>query len=161
MMIEIERVERVDPALTTGLNALFDAGMTWDEGNGQTFLANPDALLLVARWDGVVCGFLTAYRLPRFDGMGSEVNLYEIATDEAYQRRGVGRALVDAVKQWAVEVGAVNVWVLTEVDNEAAQGLYTATGGERDEPVFTMYTYPIASGSGPDRAERTGGEEGR
>lgn len=160
-MIEIERIERVDLALTTGLNALFDAGMTWDEGNGRAFLANPDALLLVARWDGVVCGFLTAYRLPRFDGMGAEVNLYEIATDEAYQRRGVGRALVDAVRRWAVEVGAANVWVLTEVDNEAAQALYTATGGERDEPACTMYTYPIASGFGPALPDRAGGEEAR
>lgn len=155
-MIEIERVVRVDAALAAGLNGLFDEGMAWDEGNGRAFLANPDALLVVARWDGVVCGFLTAYRLPRFDGMGSEVNLYEIGTDEAYRRRGVGRALVAEVTRWAAEVGAANVWVMTEVDNEAAQGLYAATGGERDEPAITMFTYSIASVMGP-----TGGREGR
>jgi len=155
-MFEIERVTKVNAVLAAGLNRLFDAGMTWDAGNGRTFLANSDALLVVARWEGVVCGFLSAYRLPRFDGLGSEVNLYEIATDEAYQRRGVGRAMVDEVKRWAVEVGAANVWVLTEVDNDPAQGLYAATGGERDEPAFTMFTYPIPSGN--DRAD---GREGR
>ncbi len=155
-MIEIERVTHVDGALVAGLNRLFDVGMTWDEGNGRRFLANPDALLVVARWEGVVCGFLTAYRLPRFDRLGSEVNLYEIATDEAYQRRGVARALVEEVKRWATDVGAANVWVLTEVDNAPAQGLYAATGGERDEPAFTMFTYPIPSGN--DRAD---GREGR
>lgn len=147
-MIEIERVVRVDAALAAGLNRLFDEGMTWDEGNGRTFLANPDALLLVARWQGIVCGFATAHRLPRFDGLASEVNLYEIGTDEAYRRRGVARALVAEVKEWAAERGSANVWVLTEVDNEAAQSLYAATGGIREESAVTMFTYPIPAASG-------------
>lgn len=130
-----------------GLNALFDEGMAWAQGNGEAFLANPGALLLVARWEGTVCGFLTAYRLPRFDGLGSEVNLYEIATHTEFQRRGVATALVNEVKRWAAEVGAANVWVLTEVDNEPANRLYAATGGVRDEPDVVMFTYPIAAGA--------------
>lgn len=142
-MIEVERVTQVGEMLAAGLNALFDEGMTWDKAHGRTFLANPDALLVVARWEGVVCGFLSAYRLPRFDGLGSEVQLYEIGTHEDFRRRGVATALIAEVKRWATEVGASNVWVLTEVENDPAQGLYAATGGVRDEPAVAMFTFPI------------------
>ena len=109
---------------------------------GQRFLAHPDTLLLVARWDGEACGFLSAYRLQRFDRRRAEVLLYEIGVEEPFQRRGVGRALVEEAKRWAVEVGADELWVLTEDDNVPARALYAATGG-REEPGFTMFDYGL------------------
>ena len=123
-MIEVERVKEVDGDLARALNGLFDEGMAWNDEHGRAFLANPDALLIVARWEGTPCGFLTAYRLPRFDGLDSEVNLYEIGTHEDYRQRGVATAMIAELKRWAEEVGAVNIWVLTEIDNEPAQRLY-------------------------------------
>ena len=155
-MIEVERVKAVDADLGRALNGLFDEGMTWNDEHGRTFLANPDALLIVARWEGTPCGFLTAYRLPRFDGLGSEVNLYEIGTHEDYRQRGVATAMIAELKRWAEEVGAVNIWVLTEIDNEPAQRLYAATGGVRDEPPVVMFEYPI-----PQPVDPTEGQERR
>ena len=67
-MVAVERVTAVDAELAEGLNGLFDEGMRWSAENGRSFLADPDALLLVARIDGVPRGFLTAYRLPRVEG---------------------------------------------------------------------------------------------
>ena len=148
-MIEVERVAAVDADLGQALNGLFDEGMIWNEEHGRAFLANPDALLIVARWEGTPCGFLTAYRLPRFDGLGSEVNLYEIGTHEDYRQRGVATAMIAELKRWAEEVGAVNIWVLTEIDNEPAQKLYAATGGVREEPPVVMFEYPVPQGVGP------------
>jgi ribosomal protein S18 acetylase RimI-like enzyme len=155
-VIEVERVTAVDAELAQTLNGLFDEGMVWDEEHGRAFLANPDALLIVARWEGTPCGFLTAYRLPRFDALDSEVNLYEIGTHEDYRQRGVASAMIDELKRWAAEVGAVNVWVLTEIDNEPAQRLYAATGGVRDEPPVVMFEYPI-----PQPVDPTGEQEHR
>jgi ribosomal protein S18 acetylase RimI-like enzyme len=149
--IEIERLTAVDAGLARALNRLFDEGMTWDEKHGRAFLANPDALLIVARWEGTPCGFLTAYRLPRFDALDSEVNLYEIGTHEDYRQRGVAAAMIAELKRWAAEVGAVNIWVLTEIDNEPAQRLYAATGGVRDEPPAVMFEYPVQRAVGPTR----------
>lgn len=150
-MIEVERVTAVDADLARALDGLFDEGMTWSEENGRAFLANPDALLIVARWEGTPCGFLTAYRLPRFDALSSEVNLYEIGTHADYRRRGVATAMIDELKRWADEVGAVNIWVLTEIDNEPAQRLYASTGGVRDEPAVVMFGYPIPQPVDPTR----------
>lgn len=141
--VTVERLSTVNATLVPGLNGLFDEGTEWDEEQGAKFLEDPDNLFLLARWDGVVCGFLTAHRLQRFDRRRAEVLLYEIGVDERYQRRGVGTALIDEVKRWAEAVGADEVWVLTEASNVAAMGLYGSTGGEADAPGTTMFTYRI------------------
>jgi ribosomal protein S18 acetylase RimI-like enzyme len=116
--------------------------MSWDAEQGQQFLGHPDTLLLVARWDGKACGFLSAYRLQRFDHRRAEVLLYEIGVEEPFRRRGVGRALVEEAKRWAAGVGADELWVLTEDDNAPARALYAATGG-REENGLTMFTYGL------------------
>jgi ribosomal protein S18 acetylase RimI-like enzyme len=140
--LTVRRVNSVDAVLIAELDMLFDEGMIWDPEQGQRFLAHPDTLLLVARWEGTACGFLSAYRLPRFDSRRAEVLLYEIGVGEPFQRRGVGRALVEEAKRWAAAVGADELWVLTEENNAPARALYTATGG--DEELSTrMFTYRL------------------
>src|ERR671912_539453 len=141
-VLTVLRETSVDATLAAELDAMFDEGVSWDLELGQRFLAHPDTLLLVARWDGEACGFLTAYRLQRFDRRGAEVLLYEIGVEEPFQRRGVGRALVEEAKRWAADVGADELWVLTEDDNTPARALYAATGG-REETGFTMFTYSL------------------
>ncbi len=140
--LTVRRETAVDVMLAAELDAMFDEGVFWDAEQGQRFLAHPDALLLVARWDGAACGFLSAYRLQRFDRRRAEVLLYEIGVDEPFQRRGVGRALVEEATRWAADVGSDELWVLTEDDNASARALYAATGG-REETGLTMFTYGL------------------
>ena len=143
-MLTVERVAAVDAALAAELDPMFDPGVAWDPEQGRRFLALADALLLVARWDGVACGFLTAYRLQRFDHQRAEVQIYEVGVEEPFRRRGIGRALVEHAKRWAAEVGASVVWVLTEEDNAAARALYAAMGG-REEGGFAMFDYDVGA----------------
>ncbi len=140
--LTVRRETAVDAALAARLDAMFDEGVAWDAEQGRRFLADPDALLLVARWDGEPCGFLTAYRLQRFDRRRAEAVLYEIGVEEPFQRRGAGRALVEVAKRWATEVGAVDLWVLTEEDNTPARALYAATGG-REQLGVAMFEYDL------------------
>ncbi len=140
--LTVRRETVVDDTLAATLDVMFDEGVTWDAEQGQRFLAHPDTLLLVARWDGEPCGFLSAYRLQRFDRRRAEVLLYEIAVQEPFQRRGAGRALVAEAKRWAAETGADELRVLTEDDNVPARALYTMTGG-REESGITMFDYRL------------------
>jgi GNAT superfamily N-acetyltransferase len=139
----VRRLTEVDDALAARLNPLFDDGGEWDAIQGRIFVENSDNLFLAAFWDGEACGFLTAHRLQRFDRRRAEVLLYEISVDERFQRRGVGTALIAAVNRWARDVGADEVWVLTNAGNDAAMTLYQRTGGTEDVPGTTMFTYRI------------------
>ncbi|MBW3634431.1 MAG: GNAT family N-acetyltransferase [Chloroflexi bacterium] len=141
-LLTVRRETSVDAVLAADLDAMFDEGVSWDAEQGQRFLAHPDTLLLVARWNGEACGFLTAYRLQRFDRRPAEMLLYEIGVQEPFQRRGAGRALVEEAKRWSAGVGADELWVMTEDDNVPARALYTTTGG-REEPGFTMFDYGL------------------
>jgi aminoglycoside 6'-N-acetyltransferase I len=138
--LTVRRETTVDAGLAAELDAIFDEGMSWDAEQGRRFLAHPDTLLLVARWNGEVCGFLSAYRLQRFDRRRAEVLLYEIGVAESFRRRGVGRALVEEAKRWTAEVSADELWVLTENDNAPARALYATTGG-REQTGMTMFEY--------------------
>lgn len=140
----VRRLEAVDASWARLLNELFDAGTVWDAGEGRRFLADPANLLVVAFCDDMPCGFATAYRLQRVDRRRAEVLLYEIGVDEAYQRRGIGAALVEEVRRWAADVGADEVWVLAEADDVQAQAFYRAIGGHADEQGAMMFTFPVA-----------------
>src|SRR5215207_7725566 len=97
-LLTVRREMMVDVALAAELDAIFDEGMSWDAEQGKQFLAHPDTLLLVARWDGKACGFLSAYRLQRFDRRRAEVLLYEIRGHEQFQLLGAGSAHVEETK---------------------------------------------------------------
>jgi len=117
----------------------------WEAVQGERFLANPDNALLVAFVDQQVAGFLTAHRLQRLDARQAEVLLYEIETHSDFRRRGVGTALIEAIKIWATHAGADELWVLTYSSNIPAMALYSATGGEEDEPGTRMFTYTLGN----------------
>ena len=146
-VLDVRRLTEVDEALAMRHNPLFDEGMVWDVVEGSAFLGDADNLLLVAVWGAVPCGFATAHRLQRFDRRRAEVLLYEIGVDEAYRNRGVGSALIAATRQLSVEVGADELWVLTNRSNGAAMALYRSTGGMDDEAAdITMFTYTLGRG---------------
>lgn len=142
-IITVRRLVSIGPGEVAGLDALFDDDVRWDAAEGARFLSDPNNLFLLAECDGVPCGFLTAHRLQRFDARRAEVLLYEVGVDDAYQRRGAARTMVEGLRHWAAEVGASEIWVLTEVDNEVANAFYLGTGGAPDEDDVRLYTYPV------------------
>jgi len=138
--MKIERISTVDREFMQQINLLFD-DKKWDEVEGKKFLENDDNALFVAIEDKTPVGFLTAHRLQRFDSRKAEVLLYEIGVHEDHRRKGIGKALIEAVKQWAKEVGADEVWVLTEKDNIPAMKMYQSAGGVEESPGTIMFVY--------------------
>ena len=62
--------------------------------------------------------------------------------DEAHRGRGIGKALVTALRDLAREKGCYDMWVLTEDDNEAALRTYRAAGGA-ETSSHLMLTWPF------------------
>ncbi len=83
----VRQLTSVTSELVGALSPLLDDGVEWDAKEGDRFLANPDCLFLLAEAESVPVGFLTAYRLQRFDQRRAEVQLYEYR-----RRRGLAAA---------------------------------------------------------------------
>lgn len=139
--IQIRQLTEIEPALLKELNSLFDTGTEWDVEQGNKFLSNQSNALFVAYWDERMVGFITGYRLQRFDKRVAEVLLYEIGVGENFRRKGIGKRLVEELINWAKQTGADEVWVLTNKSNKEAVRLYQSVGGKtesKDEQMFVI-----------------------
>ncbi|MET9853995.1 GNAT family N-acetyltransferase [Streptomyces sp. NPDC006450] len=117
---------------------LFDgpARADWSE----RFLAAPGHLMLIAYVDGAPVGMVSGIEMIHPD-KGTEMCLYELSVDEGHRRRGLGRALTEALAAEAEARGCYGMWVGVDTDNEAALATYRAAGA-RDEGVFRMLGWP-------------------
>jgi GNAT superfamily N-acetyltransferase len=107
------------------------AGELFDDQPGlataEAFLAAPGHHLLMAFVGNRAAGFVSGVELIHPD-KGTEMFLYELSVGEPFRRRGIGRALVEALRQIAWDHGCYDMWVLTDADNEAGLATYRASG---------------------------------
>ncbi len=143
-MVFVERAQEADieqlVELETGLFAE-DAGVhdefadvTWPvrEGAGDfnSLLSSGESVVLVAKADDGVVGFVAGYRTsssPSRQPMTYGV-LRSIYVDKAARGSGVGRALVTEFVEWARSGGCAEVVVDSYVKNVGAQRLYDCLG---------------------------------
>lgn len=144
--VEIRRLGAGDDEKVRDARALFD-------GDPQTeatrrFLAEQTHHLLVAYDEGgQPVGFVTGVETIHPD-KGTEMFLYELAVAELTRRRGVGRALVDALAALARSRRCYSMWVLADAGNDAALKTYAAAGGrEASRPV--MLEWDLAGPGAP------------
>lgn len=143
--IRVELIKKSDHAFIHQLNRLLDEGTEWNLQQGQKFLTDSHNALFVAFLKDQAVGFLTANRLQRFDKRGAEVLLYEIGVHENFRQKGVGKELIKEAKLWAKEVGADEVWVLTNRSNIAAVALYRSMGGKTESQTLdeVMFVFKL------------------
>lgn len=102
----------------------FDA--PWSAGQFRHELKVPFSRTVVA-WDDEVPGGRVAGYLCRW-AVGREISLLNIAVDPDYQRRGLGRALVDMLLAEARAMAATQIVLEVREKNAAARNLYESMG---------------------------------
>jgi aminoglycoside 3-N-acetyltransferase I len=115
-------------------------------GHLARFLGAETNYLLAAVAGGAPVGFLTAYRMPALDCDASMVYLYEIEVAAAFRRQGLGKRLIELLKQLCGETDVEDIWVGTENTNTAARRLYESTGGVYESTDNCELVYELASG---------------
>ena len=85
-------------------------------------LADGRHVLLCALWDGEVAGYAG------FEYVLDEGYIGNVAVNRAYRRRGLGRALVDAMVEKAQELSLSFLTLEVRAGNEPARALYADRG---------------------------------
>lgn len=107
-------------------------------------LARPDLWAYAALVDGQPVGGLTAFLLPLTRVEAAELFVYDVAVREDWQRRGVGRALLEQVRADGAAAGVPELWVPADDEDTHALEFYRRTGGSPQ--AVTIFTYPTGTG---------------
>ncbi len=128
---------------------VFKEVFEWEEDNTRNtdylagLLKNENFLALSAKLDDKVVGGLTAYILPSYETCKSSIYIYDIAVKESFQNRGIGKALIEYLLDYARNNNFLDVFADTEqYDNEAAIGFYKKTPYEEEIKVL-QYSYRL------------------
>ncbi len=149
---QVQRLGSADISLARAMNSLFAeafedaesyAAVPPDDSYFANLLAKPEPIAIVAVADGNVIGALTAYTLPKFEQMRSEIYIYDLAVREDWRRHGVATALIAAVETVARETDGWAVFVQADYGDDAAVALYTKLGTREDVMHFDLLPTPL------------------
>lgn len=102
-------------------------------------LGNHDFIAIAAVSENEVIGGLTAYELPMVYSDASEVILYDMAVKEEYQRMGVGKGLIQNLKEYCIKNGIETFFVMAHEEDIHAIKFYHASGGKSEKVVNFLY----------------------
>ena len=125
--VSVRRLQPADLPQLLAAGALFDDPIRPDMA--ARLLAHPDHHLFAAIADDALIGFVSAVTYLHPD-KPLECWLNEVGVGDRWQRRGIGRLLVNFALDHAWRLGCETAWVLTQGGNRAARGLYAACGGK-------------------------------
>ena len=140
MSVSVRRARPGDEAEIARFEAAFDNEVRDDET--RRFLADDRHVLLLGYLDDRPAGFVSAVEVFHPD-KPSELFLNEIGVIDEIRRQGVGRALIEELEHVGRERGCVNIWVLTDEENEPAMAMYASTGGHWDGKPQVMFEYDL------------------
>jgi ribosomal protein S18 acetylase RimI-like enzyme len=147
MNLELRWMTSGDAATIEAAGYLFDDEVQHEFA--ERFLRQPNHHLCIAYVDDEPAGFVSGIEITHPD-KGTEMLLYELGVDDDFRRRGVGRSLVVALREYAHVRGCTGVWVPADDDNEPALAMYRSTGPDEDAPSRILWWDLSASG---DEAE--------
>ena len=136
--INVKQLSVADTALTQQLFTLLQQVFEMDtvgiltETYLKTLLTNPSFIVFAAFQKNEIVGGLTAYVLPMYCTEHAEVYIYDIAVAPQFQRKGIGKRLLAAIKEYSRQNGIRGVFVQADEADEHALDFYRAAGGSEE-----------------------------
>lgn len=105
----------------------------------KNLLSREDFHVVAAFENENLVGGLAAYELAKYKREDTEMFLYEIGVENKHRRKGIGREIINFLRQICLDKGILEMFVATEMDNDSAKALYEKMGGEFESTA--IYTY--------------------
>jgi aminoglycoside 3-N-acetyltransferase I len=109
------------------------------EANSLRLLDDNRFIAIVALTENEVVGGLTAYEFPKYYSDSSEIFLYDLAVKPGYQRMGIGKKLLQNLKEYCIENGIREFFVMAHEEDKHAIEFYHTTGGKSEKVVNFIY----------------------
>lgn len=129
MNLELQWMTSGDVDTIEAASYLFDDDV--DREWTEKFLRQPNHHLCIAYVDDEPAGFVSGVEITHPD-KGTEMLMYELGVDDDFRRRGIGRALVVALRDLAQARGCTGVWVPVDDDNGPAMSMYRSLGPDEE-----------------------------
>lgn len=143
MNIQIRRLAAQDAVAAAAVTQLMARVFEHGEGSSaermQNLLRDARFWLFAAFAGDEPVGGLCAHVLPLTSQHGAELFIYDIAVTTDFQRRGIGRQLMQAALGAAAEANLVATFVPAEGDDAQALAFYRGMGG--DEQAVSMFSF--------------------
>lgn len=112
------------------------------DANSLKLLGGKNFVAIAAVSENEVVGGLTAYELPMVYAEYSEIFLYDLAVKAEYQRMGIGKGLIQGLKEYCIKNGIKEFFVMAHEEDEHAIEFYRSTGGKSEKVVSFLYEVP-------------------
>ena len=139
--IRVKRMQPSDEGEVMAAAGLFDDPPNLEAVHN--LLAEERDHLLLAYVHDRPAGMARAVELLMPETTRRQMFLYEIGTDESFQRGGVATALSEELVRLSRERDCLEMFVLTGESNDAAMALYQSTGGVRENPDDVMFVWDL------------------
>ena len=148
--IRICRLGSADVALLRALNEVFGEALGEYENYTEApptdaylsgLLTKEHIVVLVAVVAERVVGGLVAYELEKSERQRCEFYIYDLAVTSGYRRQGIATALIDRLREIAVQRAAWVIYVQADYGDDAAVAVYEKLGIREDVMHFDI---PVA-----------------
>jgi aminoglycoside 3-N-acetyltransferase I len=120
---------------------IFETGkqLKAEESYLTRLLENPGFIVYVAALENEIVGGLTAYELPMYNSMDSELFIYDIAIKPGFQRKGLGKQLLSSLKKHCEQNNIRLMFVEAHEEDEHAVAFYHSAGGHAEKVIQFNY----------------------
>lgn len=132
-LLEKNYIELMEEVLT-------DDNMIFNKDFLDNFINDKNSYGFIAKEENKVVGFAYAYTLLRPDGK-TMFYLHSIGMLPDYQNNGYGSKLLEFIKNYSIEIGCSEMFVITDKGNPRACHVYEKLGGKNDYEDEIIYVY--------------------
>lgn len=145
MQFVVRKVKFEDAAAVNRLSQQLGYCLRIDETADQleTILLKTDHVALLATMNDEVVGWVHAFQAHYLESLPF-IEIGGLVVDEKYRGNGIGKTLLNEVKQWCVEQGIHRLRVRTQTKRLDAQWFYTSFGFKeiKEQKVYQLDLLP-------------------